>query len=89
MSQKLEGYVKSAELTPDKKGIIIKLLNEKKEVISIKSTIEDDWLKIPEGKNAEEELKKTCCLLTGYRYVNGQKIPIPNFKMKKITIIKE
>ena len=82
----ITGYVVTAEVTANKKGITIGLKPDSGKMMMFSSTIEDSWLKIPEGKDAETELQKVCDLLTGYHTINGERQPIVGFMPKKLTI---
>jgi hypothetical protein len=87
MSNLITGIIVDAVLNKNEDGIVMKIFVNGQYVFC-ESTINENWLKIPKGKNAKEELLKVCDLLTGYQVINGERQLIPGFKHKEVNIVK-
>jgi hypothetical protein len=85
VAKTIVGKIMDAFVSEKDDGIYLKIRCEKGDLVCF-SSIQEDWLKIPEGKNSHEELQKVVDLLTGYRYINGEKESIPGFIHKNVTI---
>jgi len=84
----IKGQLLFASVTTDGEGISLRLQSPEGKIIECISTIQDDWLKIPPGKNPQKELQKVCDLLNGYeRLSDGSILPIKDYKPKIITIV--
>jgi len=86
----VKGTVLEASVDEKCEGIYLKMLTKEGKIVTFHATTQDQWLKIPEGKDAETELIKTCELLNGYRTdMLGNRVEIPFFVKKELHIIKE
>ena len=84
--RELKIKVIDATVNLDATGIFLlsEIEKDKRKVLFF--SIEDDWLRIPEGKIAAVELQKVCDLLNGYRIVDNEKIPIKGKYPKTLTV---
>ncbi|HUW43955.1 MAG TPA: hypothetical protein VMV95_03285 [Bacillota bacterium] len=93
MSETYKAILEIAVVTDNAEGIVLSLKKEdgKREGFFLKvgETMGDISLVLKPGMNAQVELQKVCDLLNGFEKINGELIPIPDFKQKKITLIKE
>ena len=86
--EEIIGTILEAKVSEDFEGIVMKIRSNNRDIYC-KATTQEQWLKIPVGKNPQKELQKVCDLLTGYNVVDGEKIPITGFVHKQVKIIKE
>jgi len=90
MKEKMTGVVVGANIDEKNEGLYLTVRTESGRDVVCHSSINEDWLRIPVGKDPRKELEITCNLLNGYKTdSNGNKTVISGHRKIAVTIIKE